>query len=321
IPIKVKDKSVGVMNFVSKAPHRFSASEVELVHSIANTVGIAVENASLFKETKDQAVKLERSNKVKDEFLAIMSHELRTPLNVVVGYTGMMRDGLFGEINQEQEKALEKVARQSKELVGLIAGILEATSLEAGAVKVDRQEMNPGSLLEELRATYDTSLVKELTLNWDYPPDIPVLKTDSDKLRHILQNLIDNAIKFTEKGSVTVSAGTLDGARVTGGNGHPAEDNGQVEFRVTDTGPGISKEALAEIFEMFHQGDNSATRPYGGVGLGLYIAKKMTVLLGGKIDVESQPGKGSTFSVCLPFHPEAQKRGGDFEETNTSSGR
>jgi signal transduction histidine kinase len=216
-----------------------------------------------------------------------------------MGYVGMIHDRILGEINPEQEKALGKVLRQSEHLLTTIDGVMEVTKIEAGAVVVERQEVKPRDLLEDLRSWYDLPLDKEVTLTWDYPPELPPIKTDSGKLKQILQNLIDNAIKFTDKGHVTVSARrvTTECARPTAeGNGQ----NGFLEFRVTDTGIGIPEELLPSIFDRFRQGDSSETRSHGGVGLGLYIVKNFTELLGGKVDVESHPGKGSTFSVALP---------------------
>jgi PAS domain S-box-containing protein len=287
LPIIVKTKPVGVIYFFSKATHRFSANEADLIHAIIEQLGIAVENIRLYEETKTQAVQMERLNKVKDEFLSVMSHELRTPLNVVVGYTEMIKDGLLGEISPKQETALGKVINCSKDQLSMITNILEATRLQAEPVKAEVQEVNLGSFLEGLRLAYNVPLGKEVSLNWDYPSDLPAIKTDGKKLKHILQNLIGNAIKFTEKGNVTLSARHVPQAS-------------RVDFRVTDTGIGIPEESLPHIFDMFRQIDSSETRAYGGVGLGLYIVKKFTELLGGKVEAECRNGNGSTFTVTIP---------------------
>ena len=293
VPLIAKGEILGVLSFYTKEEHGFSNEEVEFLSTLAGQAAIAIHNSQLYEQTKNQAVELERSNKVRNEFLNIMSHELRTPLTVIMGYTGMIKEGMWGEVTPGQQKALGKVTSRSDELLTMINSILQATSLEAGAVKVESQEVNLGSFLDELRSSYDVPLAKELTLNWDCPSELPVLQTDSDKLKHILQNLINNAIKFTDKGHVTISARYLEGVRAAVGNG-------QVEFKVTDTGIGIPKEHCSFIFEMFHQVDSSETRAYGGVGLGLYIVKTFTELLGGKIDVKSEPGKGSVFTVSIP---------------------
>ena len=225
---------------------------------------------------------------MKDEFLSVMSHELRTPLNVVMGYAGMMKDGLLGDLNPKQQEALEKIINRANDQLTLVNNILFATVLEAEKLKVDMHEVNLGDFLNQLRSIYDAPINKEITLSWNYPVELPFVRTDSGKLKQILRNLIDNAIKFTDKGSVTVSAGYIPDAKT-------------VQFKVADTGIGISKETLPIIFEKFRQADSSETRPYGGVGLGLYIVKKLAESLGGKVEVESELGKGSTFTVTLPL--------------------
>jgi len=288
---------IGVLRALTYQPRDFTQEEVDLVQQLANGAATALENARLLEQTKKQAVELEKANKVKDEFLGFVSHELRTPVNAVIGHTGMIQDGMFGVISPEQEKTLKKVMTCSKDLLGMINLLLQATRLEAGVVKVEKDEVNLGSFLDELRSTYDLPLDKGLTLKWDYPCDLPVAKTDSDKLRHILQNLINNAIKYTDKGYVSISARIKEGSR------QHAEGNKQpefVEFKVADTGIGIPKEEVPFIFDMFRQVDGSQGRRSGGVGLGLHIVKKFTELLGGKIDVETELGKGSTFTVTLP---------------------
>jgi signal transduction histidine kinase len=169
----------------------------------------------------------------------------------------------------------------------MINSILHATQIGAGAVSLVREELNLCEFLDEIRSGYDLPTNKEVTLHWEYGSGFPVIETDSDKLKHILQNLIDNAIKFTEKGSITVSVQ------------HLAEP-GVVEFKVTDTGVGIPKAMLPVIFEMFRQVDSSERRSFEGVGLGLYIVKQLTELIGGRVEVESEEGKGSTFIVAIP---------------------
>ena len=176
---------------------------------------------------------------------------------------------------------------RARDQLTMISTILEATRLEVEKVSVEIAEVKLEAFLEDLRSSYDFPLDKTITLEWEYPSDLPVVKTDPDKLKHVLQNLINNAIKFTEKGSVSVSAWYYPLAR-------------SVEFKVADTGIGIPKESQAFVFEMFRQVDSSETRAHGGVGLGLYIVKKFTELLGGKVRVESNPGTGSVFYVKLP---------------------
>lgn len=268
------------------------------------------------EELRKKTVELERSNKVKDEFLSVMSHELRTPLTAVMGYASMMQDKMLGEINQEQEKTLGRVLKQSNDLLTLINSIMQASALEANAVNVKSERVNLGSFLNDLMLAYNVPLHRDLSLLWDYPSELPEIMTDSDKLRQILQNLINNAIKFTEKGSVTVSvtisgqqsALSTDPQSLTPNPQTPVhesrttshEPRGWVEFKVADTGVGIPPENLPAIFDKFRQVDSSETRLYGGVGMGLYIVKQFITLLGGQVKVESEPGKGSTFTMRIP---------------------
>jgi signal transduction histidine kinase/DNA-binding response OmpR family regulator len=295
VPLIVKDQILGIIAFFTKKTHSFSDEEINFLSTLAGQTAIAIHNSQLYEETRRQMVELEKSNKTKDEFLSVMSHELRTPLNVVTGYTSMVKDGLLGDVNPEQQKALDRAMRRASELLTTINSILYATSLAAEMVVPAPSEINLKGLFGELKADYEILLDKELELIWDYPHDLPIIRTDHAKLKHILQNIINNAIKFTEKGHVRVSARYLPEAKA-------------VEFKVADSGIGIPKEKLPIIFEMFRQVDSSETRSYGGVGIGLYIAKKFAELLGGRIDVETEPGKGSTLTITIPSVIEVPKR-------------
>jgi signal transduction histidine kinase len=204
-----------------------------------------------------------------------------------MGHTGMVCDKMLGELNERQVSSLVKVMSSSRELLSMISSILEATRMEAEAVKVDYREFSTEKFLSDLQSSYNVPMDKDLALNWDYPSNLPLMNTDRGKLQQILQNLINNAIKFTEKGSVTISAKYLS-------------ETGTVEFKVSDTGIGIPEKAVPLIFEKFRQIDSSDTRQYGGVGLGLYIIKQFTDLLGGTVRVESETGKGSIFVVTVP---------------------
>jgi len=303
VPLRARDKIIGAIALSDQTGRMYSDSEVALVQTFADQAALALENARLYEEMVKLAADLSRSNKVKDEFLSVMSHELRTPLNVVMGYVGMIKDGMLGEINPEQEKALEKVLTQSRDQLGMINGILQATQMEAEGVRVERREVRLEDFLDDLRSGYEIPLGKELSVIWDYPPELPVVHTDAEKLKQVLQNLINNAIKFTEKGNVTVSARYLNGSRVGESSWRQEKgdsQNGVVELKVSDTGVGIAKEHFSVIFERFRQVDSSETRRYGGVGIGLYVVKKFTELLGGKVEVQSEAAKGSTFTVTIP---------------------
>jgi signal transduction histidine kinase/HAMP domain-containing protein len=296
IPLKVRGQGLGVMNFVGKKPYQFAESDIQLINAIAYHLGVAVGNARLFSQVKRKTVELERASKGKDEFLGVISHELRTPLNVIKGYTEIMRQGVLGEIGVAQKKALETISNQAVDLFNMINGILHVTKIEADAVQTASWEVNLVNLLDQMRTNYSIPFGKELRVEWDFPHDLPVIKTDEEKLKAVVQNLVNNAIKFTEKGTVKISVRRL-------------AESGEIEFKIADTGIGIPKEKLGSIFEMFLQVDSSATRKHGGVGLGLYIVKKFTELLGGRIAVESEFGKGSTFTMSLPIDPGERRAG------------
>jgi signal transduction histidine kinase len=202
----------------------------------------------------------------------------------------------LGEVNAQQSDALQKVLERADEQLAMINNVLSATVFESHEPVIEREELSLARFLDQLKAEYDTRLVADgLTLRWDYPGDLPAIRTDAAKLRIILQNLIGNAIKFTGKGTVTVSA------RLLPIGGEENRGAGVVEFKVADTGIGIAEDQMPFIFDKFHQADSSQTRSYGGVGMGLYIVKQFAELLGGAVKVKSERDRGSTFSVTLPF--------------------
>jgi PAS domain S-box-containing protein len=288
VPLIAKDEPLGVLSIYTKTEHTFSKDEIEFLSTLASQASAAIHNAQLYERAKRQAVELEKANKVKSEFLGLMSHELRTPLNAILGYAAALRDKMFGEINPQQEEALSKVESQSYDLLAMITRVLEATKIESEALSVDNQEIDLVEFLNDLRRSYDFPLPENLELVWDYPAQLPIVKSDRVKVKHILQNLINNAIKFTEKGRIVITA------RITGG---------ALVLKVRDSGIGIPPDNIAEIFGMFRQVDSSDTRSYGGVGLGLYLVKKFVDLLGGSVEVESVPARGSAFTVTLPHEP------------------
>lgn len=238
-------------------------------------------------ERKRAAAELEKALRIKGEFLSIMSHELRTPLNIIMGYTKILLDRIFGALNEDQERGLGKISRCSNELLSMINDIMEATRIEADKVTIEWEEVCPAEILDDLKGLYQVQRNAGTALEWHYPPDLPVLISDRAKLKQVLQNLLNNALKFTDTGTITVSA-------------RPVGQSRAVEFKVTDTGIGIAEDKLPLIFDMFRQVDSSASRSHGGVGLGLYIVKKFTEHLGGTVNVESEMGKGSTFTVIIP---------------------
>jgi GAF domain-containing protein/CheY-like chemotaxis protein len=305
-PIRGKLKNLGTLACTGVDARKLTLSEIQLLEALADQIAVAIESSELYTQLKQKIEELELANKIKGEFLSVMSHELRTPLNVVMGYTAMIKDGMLGTVNPEQKKALEKVILRSSELLNMITSILYATSIEAKEVRVQNSQFALSDLLDELSKSYKISLTKPITLKWDCPSDLPALTSDREKLRFVLQKIIDNAIKFTETGGVTISAGLRESG-LREAKALPVARH-WLEIKVADTGVGIAKEKLPIIFEKFRQADSTETRRYGGVGLGLYIAKQFTDLIGGKIEVETEEDKGSIFTVkvpCLLSSPEA----------------
>jgi PAS domain S-box-containing protein len=306
VPLIAHHEIVGVLGLYTRQEHEFSRAEIDFVNTLAGQGAVAIHNAQLFEQINGQARELERANKVKDDFLSVMSHELRSPLNITVGYVGMMRDGLLGAITPEQSDALQKVLNHAADQVQMIEEILATTDLEARSILVDRQRVDGAEFLRQLQSDFDIIHDKdEPKLVWEIPEEPVPIVTDSRKLRQIVQNLVGNALKFTDRGAITVSAKTT--LRAAEPRPIRDEQTGEqvgrsqwLEIKVSDTGVGIPPDELEVIFEKFHQVDASATRSHGGLGLGLYIAKRFTELLGGNIAVESEPGHGSTFTVTLP---------------------
>ena len=313
LPIRGKATSLGAISCVNDSPRSLTASEIQLLEAIADQLEVAIENSWLYEDVRSKVdelqfktMELERANKVKDEFLGVVSHELRTPINVIMGYTALFKDGVFGEIKAAQEDALIKIARESKDLLTMINTLLSATTLEKEPVAIETQVFSVESLLAELRANYAVTVPKQLTMHWHYPENLPPLRTDRRKLRQTLDNLIGNAVKFTNHGTVTITAriaaGTEQSDTLSSGLKPSAFGTSRLwlEFAVSDTGLGMPPDTLAKIFDKFFQADSSETRSFGGVGMGLFIAKQFAELLGGQITVESTEGKGSTFTLLVP---------------------
>jgi signal transduction histidine kinase len=227
------------------------------------------------------------ASRLKSEFLATISHELRTPLVAVLGYTELLLDGEFGSLQPEQDNALQRVYQRGQELLEVINATLDVSRLEAGPITLDLKTLDTTAFLTELQGELQGLAGNgAVRLEWDIPPALPAIPTDPGKLKIVLRNLIRNAVKFTERGHVRVQA-------------QPCE--GGIELCVSDTGIGIAPEMLPVIFEPFRQVDGADTRRYGGVGLGLYLVRRLVDLLGGKVSVDSSVGHGSTFRVRLPL--------------------
>jgi signal transduction histidine kinase/DNA-binding response OmpR family regulator len=287
LPIIANGEGVGVLSIYTKFEHEFPEDEIRFLATLTNPAGMAIYNSQLYEHTRAQAAELERSNKVKDEFLGVMSHEFRTPLNIILGYCNLMQDRALGDINNEQEQALGKIAARSTDLLAMLSSILEVTRTETDAVPVLRERFDLNGFFCDFRTAHDVRLAKDVVLEWQAPDAGVIVNTDQRKLRLILEQLLTNAIQFTESGKITIAA-----AR--------GADDKHVSLSVVDTGVGIPEESRALIFEKFTQLDSSTTRAHEGIGLGLYLVRKFVDLLGGDVKVESEPGVGSRFEVTVP---------------------
>lgn len=294
MPLAVNDKLLCVMTFYAQGKREFSTGELEFIGAVSGQAAIAIYNSQLFEQIRQQSAELLKANQAKDDFLSVVSHELRTPLNVILGYVRVIKDKILGELNAEQGKALTTVNRHSIELLAIVDSIMDATNIQNGAVTVENHPVDLFAFFDNLKSEYQAPTDKDVTLDWNYSESLPTLMTDEPKLQTIVRHLVNNALKFTEAGSVTITA-------------KPLVDRQSIAIAVTDTGVGIPAISLQRIFELFEQSDNSKTRQYGGLGLGLYIVKKLTTLLGGQIDVSSQEAVGSVFTLTLPFIPAASE--------------
>jgi signal transduction histidine kinase len=288
VPLRVGNELKGVIEVVSKRVGAFDDKDLDMLTAIAGPVAIMIENARLIDEVKSLHDKLEKAGRLKAEFLATMTHELRTPINIVMGNLDILLGGFLGELNNRQKESLKTAMRNSGEALNLVTSLLDLSRIEAGQVVVRVEEFSLEDVWKELEMLFCTGLSgKEVELCWQVKTPLPGLKTDKIKIKEILSNIVLNAVKFTDRGTIEVSVSSVEGGE-------------QIEIEVKDTGVGIPEDFLPFIFEPFRQAEGSFTRSHGGVGLGLSIAKRLLNLLNGRVEVESEVGKGSTFHITIP---------------------
>ena len=275
-----------------QGPGLFPESTIDLLQTFAAQSVVAIQNARLFSEIEEKSREIEIASRHKSQFLANMSHELRTPMNAVLGFTEMMSDGLYGQLPDKALKALERVQANGRHLLGLINDVLDLSKIEAGQLTLALDDYSVGQVVQTvLSGTESLAKAKGLALTAKVQEGLPIGRGDERRLTQVLLNLVGNAIKFTDKGSVEIAAGAADGF---------------FDIAVRDTGPGIAPDDQKRIFEEFQQVDSSSTRQKGGTGLGLAISQRLVAMHGGTIEVESVLGEGSTFRIAVPVRAAEQ---------------
>ena len=255
---------------------------------------IAIENVRLFDEIQDKSRQLEEASKHKSQFLANMSHELRTPLNAILGYTELIADGVYGETPEKVQATLKRVMTNGRHLLGLINDVLDLSKIEAGQLTLSLTDYSMKDVVHNVYGAVEPlASEKKLGFKVEIAPDMAAGHGDERRLTQVLLNLVGNAIKFTDEGEVVIKA---------------SQNNGAFSVAVCDTGPGISEDDQKKLFQEFQQADSSTTKKKGGTGLGLAISKKIIEMHGGRIWLESQVGKGSTFAFTVPTRAEQAKR-------------
>ena len=295
IPIMRDGEAIGAIGLGRNAGGAFTEQEINVVSAFADQAAIAIENVRLFNEIQDKSRQLEAASRHKSEFLANMSHELRTPLNAVIGFSDVLAQRLFGELNERQAEYVQDIAGSGRHLLDLVNEILDLSKVEAGRMELEPSEFAPAETMRgAVMFVRERAANHGIQLVLDVPTDLGAVVADERKIRQVLLNLLTNAVKFTPAG------GRVElGAR---------RDSHEIAITVKDTGAGIAPEDQARIFEEFAQARGGARREQEGTGLGLTLSKKFVELHGGKIWVESELGKGSTFGFTLPLVPSASAK-------------
>jgi signal transduction histidine kinase len=287
VPMLREGGVVGTIVVGRSQPEPFSDKQIAVLKTFGDQAVIAIENVRLFTELDDKTRQLEIANRHKSEFLANMSHELRTPLNAVIGFSEVLLERMFGEVNPKQEEYLNDILSSGKHLLSLINDILDLSKIEAGRMELEAQPFDlPAALDNALTLIRERAARHSIGLEVHVGPAIGEVVADERKVKQVLLNLLSNAVKFTpEGGKITMSA-SLNGDAVA--------------VSVADTGIGIAAEDQAAVFEEFRQVGTDYARKREGTGLGLALARRLVELHGGTLSLESELGKGSTFTFTIP---------------------
>jgi len=287
-PMLWEGSGIGSIIVCRDFPGAFSEKEIALLRTFADQAAIAIQNARLFREIQDKSRQIEIANKHKSEFLANMSHELRTPLNAIIGFSEVLLERMFGEVNDKQDEYLRDIHSSGRHLLQLINDILDLSKVEAGRMELEATRFRiPDSIDNAMTLIRERAQRHGIALGKDVDPAVDEVIADERKFKQILLNLLSNAVKFTpDGGRVDVIARRTPDA---------------LEVAVRDTGIGIAAEDQKLVFEEFRQVGNDYTKKQEGTGLGLALARRFVGLHGGTITVESEPGKGSTFTFTIPW--------------------
>jgi PAS domain S-box-containing protein len=290
VPLLGPDRIVGALVVRRKQPGAFPQAAVDLLQTFGNQSVLAIQNARLFREIEEKGRELAEASKHKSQFLANMSHELRTPLNAIIGVTEMLREDASDLKREDEIEPLDRVLRAARHLLGLINDILDLSKVEAGKMEIHIEEFAIAPVVNDAVKTIETLAAKNnnrLVVNCK--PEIGVMQADQTRVRQALLNLLSNANKFTEGGTVTIDA-----------QRHREAGRDWITMAVADTGIGMTPEQVGKLFQEFSQADSSTTRKYGGTGLGLAISRRFCQLMDGDITVKSELGRGSSFTIRLP---------------------
>jgi signal transduction histidine kinase len=294
LPLLREDRLIGGLVVRRKMAGEFPAPVVELLQTFAAQSVLAIHNARLFREIEDKGRELSVANKHKSEFLANMSHELRTPLNAILGYTELILDNIYGDVPEKIRDVLERLEQNGRHLLGLINDVLDLSKIEAGQLTLSLNEYSMAEVIQTVFTSVESlAAEKNLDLKVEISKDHMTGRGDGQRLAQVILNLVGNAIKFTDEGGVKVEASVSDETFF---------------ISVSDTGTGLPEADQQKVFEEFYQVDGSSTRKKGGTGLGLSISKKIIEMHGGRIWVESTPGKGSTFRFTVPVRVDRPRK-------------
>ncbi len=289
VPLLFEQRVIGVLAVWRQEPGSFAAEVVNLLQTFATQSALAIQNARLFREIEDKGRQLEIASQHKSEFLANMSHELRTPLNAIIGFSDVLTEHMFGELNEKQDEYVKDISASGTHLLSLINDILDLSKIEAGRMELELTEFDlPSAVENALILVRERGSRRGITLQRSVDDRLGMIRADERKVKQVFLNLLSNALKFTpEGGRIDVRAGIVDGT---------------AEISVTDTGVGIAPEDQEAVFEEFRQ-VGGAEKKAEGTGLGLALCRKFVELHGGRIWVKSQVGAGSTFTFTLPLPP------------------